>query len=229
MTASDQQINEFNQLWEDDLLERRPCADFLTKYLTGRYKQLSKPQSHEFDSFVLNVRADWGFGKTFFLRHWCADLKLKGHPTVYFDAWENDFSNDPLVGFIAELELQLVDFKTRMPLAEQYATDALTIAKRFIKTSGITLISHWMKKATGSGIEELATAIENQDPKQIGKSLIDETARTEILEQAQKAVRDHLARKQSIQEFKKGMQALVECLQKEAGKQLQCLLILVTM
>lgn len=35
---------------------------------------------------------------------WEADLKREGFDTVYFNAWENDFDNNPLVAIMAELE-----------------------------------------------------------------------------------------------------------------------------
>ena len=47
--------------WSDDKLGRKGEADYLTNYLTQRYKL--NP-----DAFVLNIKADWGFS-----------IKLKMH------------------------------------------------------------------------------------------------------------------------------------------------------
>lgn len=59
--------------WEnEDKLNRKESADFLSAYLTKRYALASK-RSHA-DTFVLNIRAEWGFGKTFFLQRWAKDL-----------------------------------------------------------------------------------------------------------------------------------------------------------
>jgi hypothetical protein len=54
-------------------------------------------------AFVLNLEAGWGQGKTTFLHMWRQYLKNRGMPSLYFNAWETDFSRDPLVSFIGEL------------------------------------------------------------------------------------------------------------------------------
>jgi len=106
---------------EEDLLDRQKYADFLTGYLSGQES-----------SFVLNLNAEWGMGKTYFLTNWCKSLEGK-HPTVYVNAWKDDFSDDPLLGVMSSINEQLAPL---MPKADQ-ATDKLknmAIASgRFIK------------------------------------------------------------------------------------------------
>ena len=49
------------------------------------------------DNYVLCINGAWGTGKTFFIRRWEASLEKKGYDVIYFNAWENDCGEDPLV------------------------------------------------------------------------------------------------------------------------------------
>lgn len=74
-------------------LERREYA----KVLTAIVKSYA-------DGFVLAINNEWGTGKTTFVRMWEQHLKNDDYNTIYFNAWENDFDNNPLVAIISELE-----------------------------------------------------------------------------------------------------------------------------
>ncbi|WP_338411871.1 KAP family P-loop NTPase fold protein [Pseudoalteromonas nigrifaciens] len=77
-------------------LNRKEYGEFLTNYIKG-----------EHDGFVLNLNGAWGTGKTEFLRRLYSHLISEGHPTVYIDAWESDFSEIPLSVVASELINQL--------------------------------------------------------------------------------------------------------------------------
>lgn len=77
----------------EDCLARRPQI----KTLTTLVQSTTQP-------FVLIVEAPWGRGKTTFLRMWRAYLQSEGHVCLYFNAWENDFVDDPLTAFIGEMD-----------------------------------------------------------------------------------------------------------------------------
>ncbi|MBQ4809925.1 hypothetical protein J8M20_01205 [Pseudoalteromonas luteoviolacea] len=89
-----------------DKLNRKADADLLTKVLLKRYKS-SKEQSNK-SSYVLNLNAEWGAGKTYFVRRWCEDLK-QNHPVVYIDAWSNDFMDSPIITVLSEVQEQLLE------------------------------------------------------------------------------------------------------------------------
>lgn len=91
--------------WKDDVLDRKKEGDYLTKLLTGHYERYK--ESDEPNTYVLNLHAEWGFGKTFFLKKWAEDLKKAGHPVVYFDAWQNDFCEHPLLAFLSKIKESL--------------------------------------------------------------------------------------------------------------------------
>ncbi|MEI4980934.1 P-loop NTPase fold protein [Aeromonas caviae] len=77
-------------------LNRKDYGHFLANYLIG-----------EKDGFVLNLNGSWGTGKTEFLKRFYVELMERGHPTIYIDAWESDFSQEPLTVVACELLNQL--------------------------------------------------------------------------------------------------------------------------
>jgi hypothetical protein len=52
---------------------------------------------------VIAIDSRWGTGKTTFIRLWEQHLKKEGKSSLYFNAWETDFSDDPLVSFLGEM------------------------------------------------------------------------------------------------------------------------------
>ncbi len=81
-----------NNPWNSDLFDRKTLADNLLEVINTYDKPLT-----------LSVNGSWGTGKTQFVKMWGKDLKLKGYQTIYFNAWEHDFSQNPLMAFIYEL------------------------------------------------------------------------------------------------------------------------------
>ena len=82
--------------FENCKLGRGEYGEFLKSYLAG-----------EHDGFVLNLNGAWGTGKTEFLRRLYSLFISDGHPTIYIDAWESDFSEMPLSVVSSELLNQL--------------------------------------------------------------------------------------------------------------------------
>lgn len=82
--------------FDNCLAGRQEHGKFLMSYITG-----------EHDGFVLNLNGEWGTGKTEFLKRMYTGLSDKNHPVIYIDAWESDFSEDPLLVVTSELINQL--------------------------------------------------------------------------------------------------------------------------
>ncbi|MCX6894211.1 MAG: P-loop NTPase fold protein [Verrucomicrobia bacterium] len=87
--------------FENDALQRQREIGVLT-HLVQSTRQ----------PFVLSVEAPWGFGKTTFIRLWKAHLESQKNVCLYFNAWENDFVDDPLVAFLGEMR-KTVEEKTK--------------------------------------------------------------------------------------------------------------------
>ena len=84
--------------FRNDLLGRKEPAEILT-HLVGSSE----------GPCAMAVDAAWGTGKTTFLRMWARHLRNEGFPVVEFNAWETDFSGDPLIALSTELTESLRD------------------------------------------------------------------------------------------------------------------------
>lgn len=95
-------------------IEIKPEAPFATDSLEreGAIKRLTTLVESTTQPFVLSVEAPWGWGKTTFIRMWKAYLESKGHVCLHFNAWENDFVDDPMVAFLGEMK-KLLDEETK--------------------------------------------------------------------------------------------------------------------
>lgn len=62
------------------------------------------------EPFVLSINASWGAGKTTFVKLWKSYLEkeLDVH-SIYFSAWEDDFSKEPLISIMGELNSYIND------------------------------------------------------------------------------------------------------------------------
>ena len=78
--------------WDDDVLNRGQIAERLTNLIETQ----SVP-------FVISVHGAWGTGKTFMLKRWQKDLERQNFQAIYFNAWEDDFCDDPLIAIIGQL------------------------------------------------------------------------------------------------------------------------------
>ena len=78
--------------WNDDALDRAQIAGRLTNLIWDQ----SAP-------FTVSIDGYWGTGKTFMLKRWQKDLEQQGFKAIYFNAWEDDFCDDPLLAILGQL------------------------------------------------------------------------------------------------------------------------------
>ena len=133
-------IKEDN-IFENDLLDREEA-------ITDLY-QLIKNQE---EALVLSVNADWGAGKTTFVRLWQAHLKKQGIESIYFSAWGDDFSNEPLVAILSELNIYIESL------------DKKQTKKEFAKAKKLALkiLPTLVNTVAGGAAEQLTTALIDQ-------------------------------------------------------------------
>ncbi|WP_447475156.1 KAP family P-loop NTPase fold protein [Vibrio harveyi] len=90
----------------EDKLDRAKYATFLTKLLASQGYDKAREEDEQKQNYVLNLNSEWGSGKTYFLKRWSEDVK-EFYPTVYIDAWQKDYSDDPLMTVISSIIEQL--------------------------------------------------------------------------------------------------------------------------
>jgi len=108
-----------------DALNRGPSVNALKNLINN----LSGP-------FVLAIDSPWGTGKTTFVRMLKSTLQSEGYKCLYFDAWKNDFTADPILGFLAEFDNlggEEAGYRTHINKLKKIAS---AIAKRAIPAGG---------------------------------------------------------------------------------------------
>ena len=78
--------------WADDLLRREEIATRLTNLVATQEPPLS-----------ISLHGQWGTGKTFMLTRWQQALENEGYQAIYFNAWEDDFCDQPLLAIVGQL------------------------------------------------------------------------------------------------------------------------------
>ncbi|EKP0260462.1 NTPase KAP [Aeromonas sobria] len=130
-----------------DRLDRARYAEFLTNYLAAEGKQRN---------YVLNLNAEWGAGKTWFIKRWYMELKAH-YPTVYIDAWQQDFSDDPLLTVISSIIDQLRDVTgNKVAIPDGIKSKLLGL----LKVGGKLVLKSAIKKA---GWEDSDFSVEGED------------------------------------------------------------------
>ncbi|HET6720562.1 MAG TPA: P-loop NTPase fold protein [Rhodocyclaceae bacterium] len=106
--------------FEGDLFGRKALADRLTSYL-DRLK----------DGCVVGVDAPWGEGKSWFGRNWQAQLAADGYNTIYVDAFERDYLDDPFPLLASEIVLAL-DAKNSGDVGKSLLEASLKLGKTLL-------------------------------------------------------------------------------------------------
>lgn len=216
--------------WNDpvDLLERATNASFLTDYLAGQYA------TNEKSNFVLAVDSAWGRGKTYFLNNWKQDLEEQGYPVVYFDAWANDFSDDPLVSLISELHTGLKPIYKVLPPVYQMTRDIKKTTLKVSKVGRKLFLNLLLKKTAGVSLEAINEYFDEEDididsnpdtesqqpsAKAAGENI--KALDKAIDELTNAAFKEHTSKKRAIAEFKKSVASLLDVIKnKVKDKQL---------
>lgn len=202
--------------WEGDVLDRKPAAEYLYRLVVERMNaRHSKPGS---GAVCVALEAEWGAGKTFFLEHWAAELADQGHVVVRFNAWENDLSEDPLLGFMAALRESLAPQLARVPVAARVELESVVKkAARAVLPASKLIAKALLKKATGIVADEITDSIDST-MEAAGDAAL-ESAPEALEAYFEHALKAHTDRQRAIQELRRSIEQLVVHLEKEAGFQ----------
>lgn len=129
-----------------DTLNRAKYAQYLSNFLASKGYDETREGEDKKRNYVLNLNSEWGSGKTYFLKRWAEDLKAD-HPVVYIDAWQQDYSDDPLMTVISSMVSQLREQAGR---AEgDAAISVIGKAGGLFKTLAPAVVAGVTKKFTG--------------------------------------------------------------------------------
>ncbi|WHI45682.1 P-loop NTPase fold protein [Microbulbifer sp. VAAF005] len=180
------EVSLSKDIWPDpkDLLGR--CGEI--ENLTPLVENAKAP-------FVLSIDAPWGGGKTTFIKLWQNYFNTRECPKVslYLNAWENDFAEDPLLALLACLDKWLgkedPDSKTGK---------AWKVAKEYLPGVARGTITAAVKAAT-FGALDADKAIEKVASDLAGAG-------------ADKLINDFNARKSDLEKFKAKLAEAIEAL-----------------
>ncbi len=155
------------------------------------------------EPFVLSVNAQWGDGKTTFIKMLSQHLKNEGHPCIYFNAWENDFADDPLICFINEIDSYIDDvaFKGSQPKKRQIFKKIKGISKQ-LSILAVPLII----KFASQGLLDLETVKKVVDLDEEGQKEIENL----FSNFAQMKISDYSEQKRSVESFKTNLNELAK-------------------
>ncbi|EKF9574035.1 Putative phage protein [Vibrio cholerae] len=119
--------------WDNCKLNNGDYGRFLSSYLRTQKSPL-----------VMNLDGGWGTGKTTFLKQLYTDLHYThDYACIYIDAWESDYSNDPLLVIVSELLEQIKRVSKHFKAADT--------EKRIFSTLGKFSKRAWNTTAIGVG------------------------------------------------------------------------------
>lgn len=176
--------------FRNDVLNRKSVASHLTSLLTEIE-----------DSFVFSLSSAYGTGKTVFVRMWKQKLENEGFVTLYYNAWENDFVDDPLIAFIEEITDRINEID---------ATSGGEWRERINALQSIANKVAWRTIPVGLKLLT-AGAIQAED--------FDERVLTEVVEGVgSEAIEQYRSTKEDMEEFENVLSELVEDVREEESE-----------
>ncbi|WP_165721349.1 MULTISPECIES: P-loop NTPase fold protein [unclassified Pseudoalteromonas] len=179
-------------------LNRKEYGEFLSNYIKG-----------ENDGFVLNLNGAWGTGKTEFLRRLYTHLTNEGHPTIYIDAWESDFSEVPLSVVASELINQLSIINHNIGSDLDKLKGFLGKALKGAVIAGAGLATKYLVDDSAAGREVV--------------KILFETSPKDFLTSVKK---DHEEQVEAIKSIRKELGLLAEVLKQTHGKELPVIVLI---
>lgn len=203
-------MTEEDELWVDDKLGRKADAQHLLEVLLNRYEA---KKAAGIGSYILNIDAAWGEGKTYFLRNFRQQLKAEGYGVAYVNAWEDDHTDDPLTAVLVAIENELKPHVPRTSAAGKALGTAKAaagvIAAETIKQVGF----HFLKLSTGIAVEKTLAKLHEEGALdtsfELDEDKFDEAA-DKVLEAASQAIladrlEGHRKAQKSVQTFRDKM------------------------
>lgn len=169
----DTDVELYETAFDDgDLLKRKPISEQLSDLV----QRIESP-------IVIALDDQWGSGKSYFLKRWVAahtkDNKGTGK-TVYFDAFENDYLNDPLISLISAVA-------ERIEIDEQGKADKLRkIGGKFVRPAlniGVALATAGLVQNLGNIADAGVKAVGDQAKTAIDNMWADEKDRKEAVKE----------------------------------------------
>lgn len=157
----------------EDKLNRQPLAQNLTD-IANMYADTGA---------VIALDGEWGSGKTTFVRMWHQMLLDRTYKSIYFNAWNTDFQDDPFIAIMSELDEVFQKSKTFSKVVKSGAKIGLKVAGEVAK--GI------LHKATGVDAALIKTGVD------------------ELVDQCYQQMSEYQSKKDSLESFRNQLSEFV--------------------
>lgn len=104
-----------------DILQRQEFGDALLNLVT-----LST------DELVISLDGKWGEGKTTFVKMWQGHLKEKGIPSIYIDAFKNDYTEDAFISIASAITSYVDQHSTESQKSKEFKNQAKKVGVRLL-------------------------------------------------------------------------------------------------
>ena len=178
---SDIEVPEGNP-FEHDALERKESVEILARLI----------RSVE-GSAVFGIDADWGNGKTTFLRMLRRFLENAGVPVVSFNAWETDYVSDPFTAIATELTDSLDE------RADEADTETRSTIKKGLERAKLVMKTRWPGM-----LRSLATEVP------VAGKVLEEVVDGFADSHADLRVSGYRDARKSVTEFKRGLEEVAD-------------------
>ena len=149
--------------------------------------------------FVLSVDARWGDGKTTFVEMWRHHLSASHIQSLYFNAWESEYSADPLISFIGEMGTQLKGDEATQ------SSPKLKKAWKHVKEQGAFLV----KRAVPVGLKLATYGALDLD------NLTEQALAGLVADLAKEKIESYEADKKTLEDFKQRLGEFIKELSKK--------------
>lgn len=160
MSKAQSKADKLDEIWKGDLLQRRKEADFLETFL--RSVSVEQPRLGDRGSLVVNLKAPWGQGKSFFLARFARQLRENGHKVAELNAWRADPQIDPLVALMGAIEKEI---QPELKKPGHRVTKAFNVAKgasgTIAKSALKSILIGLTKRAIGPAADELGDELQD--------------------------------------------------------------------
>ncbi|MCA1529243.1 KAP family P-loop NTPase fold protein [Bradyrhizobium yuanmingense] len=149
MTAAD--------IWTDDRLGRRADAEFLKSFLLNRIQE--REAAGQPASYVLNIDAQWGEGKSFFLDRFGDTLRADGLLVADVNAWQDDHADDPLLSVMDAIDAAVAPLVRKKKRSRERWNEAKRTGAAIAVAAAKGATVQLAKKVIGAGVEDIGSIL----------------------------------------------------------------------
>jgi energy-coupling factor transporter ATP-binding protein EcfA2 len=171
--------------FRNDVLKRQQFGDALLNLVT-----------RSTDELVISLDGKWGEGKTTFVKMWQGLLKEKGIPSIYIDAFQNDYTEDAFISIASAITSYVEQHSAEPQKSSNFRDKAKKVGIRLLSwTAKIGIKAATLGVIKESDIETLS---------EIGDDVASDTSET-ISDLVRARLSEHSKSTELIQSFRESL------------------------